>query len=100
MNTCESASFGSPSGIPTPREDVERDLASPELRHDTSYTTDTAPSAGSDAPELQPARESSSSTRVLSWESLAQGEQRLFIRHNGQDYQLRLTRNGKLILTK
>ena len=38
--------------------------------------------------------------RILLWESLAQGDRHLLIRHNGQDYQLRETRNGKLILTK
>jgi len=31
---------------------------------------------------------------------LFQGGQEVLIRHNGEDYRLRITRNGKLILTK
>jgi len=31
---------------------------------------------------------------------LFQGEKELVIRHRGEEYRLRITRNGKLILTK
>jgi hemin uptake protein HemP len=44
--------------------------------------------------------ESIASTRSLTWEALSQGERHLLIRYNGQEYDLRETRNGKLILTK
>lgn len=37
--------------------------------------------------------------RVLSRELLQNGD-RLIIDHNGQEYTLRITQNGKLILTK
>lgn len=40
----------------------------------------------------------SSPRRVLS-ETLFQGTRELVITHNGRDYRLRLTQNGKLILT-
>lgn len=37
---------------------------------------------------------------VIGWDSLAKGRKILLIGFEGQVYQLRVTRNGKLILTK
>ncbi len=37
---------------------------------------------------------------VLSSEALFQGRQEIVIRHDGQDYRLRITRMNKMILTK
>ncbi|RQS59891.1 hemin uptake protein HemP [Burkholderia sp. Bp8963] len=39
-------------------------------------------------------------TRVVSSDSLLQGRSHVSIAHNGETYQLRATRLGKLILTK
>lgn len=41
-----------------------------------------------------------SSERTLSSDHLLQGRSHIFIAHNGERYQLRATRLGKLILTK
>jgi hemin uptake protein HemP len=38
--------------------------------------------------------------RRMSVRSLLQNDQTLILEHQGQDYTLRVTRNGKLILTK
>jgi hemin uptake protein HemP len=38
--------------------------------------------------------------RRMSVRSLLQNDQILILEHQGQDYTLRVTRNGKLILTK
>jgi hemin uptake protein HemP len=38
--------------------------------------------------------------RRMSVRSLLQNDQLLILEHQGQDYTLRVTRNGKLILTK
>ena len=40
------------------------------------------------------------SERTLSSDHLLQGRSHIFIAHNGERYQLRATRLGKLILTK
>ena len=37
--------------------------------------------------------------RLISSEALLAGRQELVILHNGREYRLRLTQNGKLILT-
>jgi len=42
----------------------------------------------------------SASERTLSSDHLLQGRSHVFIAHNGERYQLRATRFGKLILTK
>ncbi|WP_042299792.1 hemin uptake protein HemP [Paraburkholderia kururiensis] len=42
----------------------------------------------------------SASDRVVSSETLLQGRSHVSITHNGETYQLRATRLGKLILTK
>jgi hemin uptake protein HemP len=42
----------------------------------------------------------SASERTLSSDHLLQGRSHVFISHNGERYQLRATRFGKLILTK
>ncbi|WP_284402190.1 hemin uptake protein HemP [Dyella lipolytica] len=41
-----------------------------------------------------------SSVRRISSQRLLAGERELVIQHQGSEYHLRLTRNGKLILTK
>jgi hemin uptake protein HemP len=41
-----------------------------------------------------------SGKRSISFETLAQGAKEVLIRHAGQTYRLRLTKNGKLILNK
>jgi hemin uptake protein HemP len=51
------------------------------------------PASQADAPASLPAR------RITSQRLLA-GERELVIQHMGSEYHLRLTRNGKLILTK
>lgn len=37
---------------------------------------------------------------VIPADSLFQGSQEILIRHNGEHYRLRITKSGKLILTK
>lgn len=37
---------------------------------------------------------------VIPTDSLFQGRQEILISHNGEHYRLRITKNGKLILTK
>ena len=57
----------------------------------------------SDAPtaKLGPLRESTASTpKRLSSDALLGDADELRIDHHGEEYRLRLTRNGKLILTK
>ena len=54
--------------------------------------------------ELRTARKSTSPAaraepRLVSSETLLAGRQELVILHNGREYRLRLTQNGKLILT-
>lgn len=54
-------------------------------------------------PDREPAADRVPETpegEVVGWESLAQGRKKLLIGFEGQVYQLRVTRNGKLILTK
>jgi hemin uptake protein HemP len=49
----------------------------------------------------KPARDSGKTpARRVSVRSLLQTDQTLILEHQGQDYTLRVTRNGKLILTK
>jgi hemin uptake protein HemP len=45
-------------------------------------------------------KDSLETTRRIDSASLLRGCQELVIRHAGQDYRLRITRQGKLILTK
>jgi hemin uptake protein HemP len=56
--------------------------------------TERAGNAASAAPE------SSAGERVVRSETLLQGRSHISITHNGETYQLRATRLGKLILTK
>ncbi len=37
---------------------------------------------------------------IIQTDSLFQGSQEILISHNGEHYRLRITKNGKLILTK
>lgn len=64
----------------------------PAVSSDVSKNAIKAPSLDADQPI--PA------TRTLTWEALSQGGRHLLIHYNGQEYHLRETRNGKLILTK
>ncbi|MBU6487279.1 MAG: hemin uptake protein HemP [Burkholderiales bacterium] len=48
----------------------------------------------------QPAHSREKAERTLSSDHLLQGQPLVFIAHNGERYQLRQTRLGKLILTK
>lgn len=56
------------------------------------------PASHSNEPRQQPINESPSPT--VTWEQLAGGHRLVVIRFKDQLYQLRETRNGKLILTK
>lgn len=47
-----------------------------------------------------PRREPARAPRVISSEALLQGDTQVLIAHGGERYVLRLTRQGKLILTK
>jgi hemin uptake protein HemP len=49
---------------------------------------------------VETAASSISSVRRISSQRLLAGERELVIQHLGSEYHLRLTRNGKLILTK
>ncbi|MGR3911531.1 hemin uptake protein HemP [Burkholderia sp. SR8] len=48
----------------------------------------------------KPAANGDAGTRTLSSDALLQGHSHISIAHNGETYQLRATRLGKLILTK
>ncbi|MCS3393133.1 hemin uptake protein HemP [Burkholderia thailandensis] len=48
----------------------------------------------------KPAAAASAGQRVVSSDALLQGQSHVSIAHNGETYQLRATRLGKLILTK
>lgn len=39
-------------------------------------------------------------TSVIATDTLFRGQHEIFISHNGEQYRLRITKNGKLILTK
>lgn len=73
-------------------------------------TSDTAPGSRSKAAAVTTPAESakaamkpaaaSAGQRVVSSDALLQGQSHVSIAHNGETYQLRATRLGKLILTK
>lgn len=72
-------------------------------------TSDTAPGSRSTAAVTTPAESAkaamkpapaSAGQRVVSSDALLQGQSHVSIAHNGETYQLRATRLGKLILTK
>jgi hemin uptake protein HemP len=56
--------------------------------------------ASTPAVERDSAAEGSTSERVIQSDALLQGRTHISITHNGETYQLRATRLGKLILTK
>jgi hemin uptake protein HemP len=66
-----------------------------------SRSKEAAPAAGV-TPRAGTQQESGdvSAERTLSSDHLLQGRSHIFIAHNGERYQLRATRLGKLILTK
>jgi hemin uptake protein HemP len=51
-------------------------------------------------PEKQPPSEAATRQRRLKVSDLLAGEREAILEHGGQDYRLRITANGKLILTK
>ena len=71
---------------------------------DTTMKPDeTCDKALSDTPihgDPSPARSESESPQVYESETLLKGGREILIRHHGEVYRLRLTRNDKLILNK
>ncbi len=51
-------------------------------------------------PRPRPAPRSDAGPRRLKVSDLLEGEREAILEHDGQDYRLRITANGKLILTK
>ncbi len=51
-------------------------------------------------PQPQPARPGSAQPQTLTSTELMQGRREVVIVHQGENYRLQQTRNGKLILTK
>lgn len=64
----------------------------------SSRPKNVAPSTGVD--RTKTARSNDDGERVLQSDTLLQGRSHISITHNGETYQLRATRLGKLILTK
>ncbi|AOK32325.1 hemin transporter HemP [Burkholderia singularis] len=62
--------------------------------------TQTAPLSPADSAKAKPAATAQAGQRIVSSDSLLQGQSHVSIAHNGETYQLRATRLGKLILTK
>jgi hemin uptake protein HemP len=50
--------------------------------------------------DRKPGRIDPAERKVVSSEQLMAGAREIAIRHEGQEYRLQVTRNGKLILTK
>jgi hemin uptake protein HemP len=81
------------------------------LRHPAAQALTTSRASKTSAPAATPSAErtgnaapssseSSGNERVVRSETLLQGRSHVSITHNGETYQLRATRLGKLILTK
>ncbi|WP_144142564.1 hemin uptake protein HemP [Paraburkholderia sp. BCC1884] len=75
------------------------------LRRPVAALTSRPKPSGTTAPAAKPAADrdsgsSKSTTRVVRSDTLLQGQSHVSIVHNGETYQLRATRLGKLILTK
>ena len=51
-------------------------------------------------PASPPSERTSAPPDVIATHALFRGSQEILISHNGEHYRLRITRNGKLILTK
>jgi hemin uptake protein HemP len=78
----------------TPRSrGANGDVAAPASRN-------TARTGGGNGSNGSGHDESTSATRTVRSETLLQGRSHISIVHNGETYQLRATRLGKLILTK
>jgi len=73
------------------RRPVERSAATTIARPRTAAVTTARPASTVSA---------ESSERTLRSDTLLQGQSHISIMHNGETYQLRATRLGKLILTK
>ncbi|MGS0892587.1 hemin uptake protein HemP [Burkholderia stagnalis] len=69
------------------------------LRHTTGTASSRQKTAAVTTP-AKPAGNRDAGTRVVSSDALLQGQSHISIAHNGETYQLRATRLGKLILTK
>lgn len=74
------------------RRPVERSAAASISRPRTAAVTTARPASSSSVSE--------SGERSLRSDTLLQGHSHISIMHNGETYQLRATRLGKLILTK
>jgi hemin uptake protein HemP len=59
-----------------------------------------APREPADAPDLQARETASTPPREIASDQIFAGTHEVLIRHAGELYRLRLTRNGKLILHK
>lgn len=69
--------------------------------HTRSRSKDaTSAARASSRADTQPETGDTAAERTLSSDHLLQGRSHIFIAHNGERYQLRATRLGKLILTK
>jgi hemin uptake protein HemP len=50
--------------------------------------------------EKYPQREKDNATKRLNTKTMMEGARKMILEHAGQDYLLRITKQGKLILTK
>ncbi|AKL98899.1 MULTISPECIES: hemin uptake protein HemP [Burkholderia cepacia complex] len=70
------------------------------LRHATGNTGSSRQKTAAVTTPAKPAGNRDAGTRVVNSDALLQGHSHISIAHNGETYQLRATRLGKLILTK
>lgn len=70
------------------------------LRRTTSTAASSRQKTAAVTTPAKPASNRDAGTRVVNSDTLLQGHSHISIAHNGETYQLRATRLGKLILTK
>ncbi|HHV7525298.1 TPA: hemin uptake protein HemP [Burkholderia orbicola] len=70
------------------------------LRRTTSTAAGSRQKTAAVTTPAKPAGNRDAGTRVVNSDTLLQGHSHISIAHNGETYQLRATRLGKLILTK
>ncbi|AQQ25967.1 MULTISPECIES: hemin uptake protein HemP [Burkholderia cepacia complex] len=70
------------------------------LRRTTSTAASNRQKTAAVTTPAKPAGNRDAGTRVVNSDTLLQGHSHISIAHNGETYQLRATRLGKLILTK
>ncbi|WP_175870874.1 hemin uptake protein HemP [Burkholderia sp. BCC0397] len=70
------------------------------LHRTTSTAASSRPKTAAVTTPAKPAGNRDAGTRVVNSDALLQGQSHVSIAHNGETYQLRATRLGKLILTK